>query len=77
MPQISIYVNDAQMNRISESAKREGKSISKWVVSKVLPEADNSDRNALLMELFGSVKDDTFREPGELSFSDDAGREVL
>jgi len=77
MPQISIYVNDFQFKTISESAKKEGKSISKWVVSKVVPENDIAARNDKLLKLFGSVNDDSFNEPGELKFTDDIEREEL
>ncbi|MEE3486896.1 MAG: hypothetical protein VZT48_02195 [Bulleidia sp.] len=74
MPQISIYVNDQQFSRITESAKKNGLSISRWVVQKIMPETESNFYSKEFLDLFGSVTDDSFTEPEELPFTDDVKR---
>ena len=77
MAQISLYVNDAQLKVIKRSARQAGTSISKWAVDRLVNNSGSAGYSAEFLELFGSIKDDTFIEPAELDIAVDAAREVL
>ncbi|MCR4671687.1 MAG: DUF6290 family protein [Lachnospiraceae bacterium] len=74
MPQISLYVTDAEYNRIREYARRIGKSVSKAVISTVMDNIEDS-YSPDFFELFGAVQDDTFTRPEQGNFEDDSLRE--
>lgn len=74
MPQISLYVTDAEYNRIREYADRIGKSVSKAVIGAVMENIEPS-YSSDFFDLFGSVQDDTFVRPEQGEFKDDSLRE--
>ncbi len=76
MPQISLYVTEPDLAKIEDAAARANTSISKWVLSKVLPHLEPVYPLGY-EDLFGSVEDKTFTRPPQGSFSDDAKREAL
>ncbi len=68
MPQISLYIDEKTLQRVKDAATRRNTSISRWVaelirtrVEPVYPEGYE--------ELFGSIQDEGFTEPTDLSFS--------
>lgn len=76
MPQISLYIDEKTLQRAKDAAARRNTSISRWVtelirsrVQPVYPEG--------FEELFGSIQDESFREPPDLSTSSDIPRESL
>jgi len=76
MPQISIYVNQQEFEFIENGAKQSGKSVSKWVVERIMSELSPTYSQEFI-SLFGSVKDESFKRPDQLSESHDAKREEL
>ncbi len=74
MPQISLYVTDAEYNRIRECARKIGKSVPKAVISTVMDNIEHS-YSSDFFDLFGAVQDDTFTRPEQGSFEDDSPRE--
>ena len=76
MPQISLYIDESTLRQVELAARKQKTSLSKWVVEQlkariepVYPEDYEG--------LFGSIKDESFKEPDELSFSGDLERETL
>lgn len=76
MPQISLYIDNDTIKKIERAAKLENKSISKWVASRIQLSLEKKWPNDWF-SLFGSIKDDSFHEPGELNSADDNIREKL
>ena len=73
MPQLSLYLDDATMDKLRNDASREGVSLSRHAAR--LIQADGSSRCPLgFFDLFGSVSDSTFVEPPELDWTLDAPR---
>ena len=76
MPQISLYIDEKTLEKVSESAKSENKSISNWVKSKI-QKSLNDEWSEEFKSLIGSIVDDTFVEPVKLDFTDDIVREKI
>lgn len=76
MPQISLYVDDETLKKVGRAAKLENKSISKWVSSRIKTSLNNSWPEDWF-SLFGSLKDESFKEPDELDIREDSKREKL
>lgn len=76
MPQLSIYIDEQTLKLIEIAAKIERLSISKYAVKK-LNESMNSKWPEHYEELYGSIKDDTFKVERIDSFKNDAPREEL
>lgn len=76
MPQISLYIDEKTLKKIEVIAGLENISLSKWVGSRIKESLDNN-YPPNYFELFGSVKDDTLKEPEELYNSSDSAREEL
>jgi len=67
MPQLNIYL-DAEASRLIESAaKRESMSLSRWAREKLVLAAGSPEWPEGYAELFGSIRDNTFCAPDELS----------
>ena len=60
MPQISLYVNKATLEKIEKIAKKEKISISKWVRDKIEKSFSNEYPPGYF-DLFGSIKDESFK----------------
>lgn len=71
MPRITIYVNDEQFSRITGTAKKNGLSVSRWVVQKLMSGTESDLYSREFRDLFGSVTDNSFKEPDDLPLSDD------
>lgn len=76
MPQISLYIDKATMQKVKKAAKAEDESISKWV-GKQLKKSLEEDYPVDFENLFGSIQDETFTEPQQLSTEADAPREKI
>lgn len=76
MPQISLYVDEETFKKVGRAAKLENKSISKWVSSRIKTSLNNSWPEDWF-SLFGSLNDETFKEPNELDINADSKREML
>jgi hypothetical protein len=76
MPQISLYIDEPTLKQVERAAKKQKTSLSKWVVEQLkarLEPVYPDDYETL----FGSIDDESFVEPDELSFSGDMKREPL
>jgi len=76
MPQLCLYVDEDTLGKIKSAARVEGKSISKWVVSKLKETVEKSWPDGYA-NLFGAITDDTFRIERNQRFEDDGPREPL
>ena len=76
MPQLSLYIDEKTLERISLAAKIENISISKFVVKK-LSESMNDTWPENYGDLFGSISDESFTTTDSLSFDNDTPREPL
>ncbi|UTC61863.1 hypothetical protein E4O05_10055 [Treponema sp. OMZ 787] len=76
MPQISLYVKESHFEKIEKAAKSANKSISSWVLEKILPQIEPSYSKEFI-DLFGSIDDKTFKRPEQLKWEEDSLREFL
>ncbi len=75
MPQISLYIDKETLAKVEKAAKTEHLSISKWV-GKRIKNAVNDEYPKGFFDLYGSIKDDSFKID-TLSFENDIQRESL
>jgi hypothetical protein len=76
MPQLSLYLDSETLGLVEEGARSRELSLSKYVAS-VLKEHVANDWPESIFGLFGSIDDDSFDAPAELSFADDLKRAEL
>jgi hypothetical protein len=76
VPQLSLYIDENTLRKISLAAKIENLSISKFVVKK-LNETMHDSWPENYGELFGSICDETFGINEQLHFEDETPRESL
>ena len=76
MPQISLYIDEPTLKKVENAAKRQNTSISKWVAEQIRARVEPV-YPVDFEKLFGSIDDESFIEPNELSFSTDMQRESL
>jgi hypothetical protein len=74
MPQISLYIDEATLKKVEISAKKEHLSLSKWV-AQLIRSRVTSEYPADFGDLFGSITDDTYTIPDDVSFAADIERE--
>jgi hypothetical protein len=74
MPQISLYIDEPTLKKIENAASRQHLSISKWVAEQIRNRIEPSYPSDF-ENLFGSVNDESFIRPEQLSFRDDSIRE--
>ncbi|GBR75168.1 antitoxin [Candidatus Termititenax aidoneus] len=65
MPQISLYIDSATLNKITRSARQDELSLSKWVGANLQRIVDETYPPGFF-DLFGSVKDSSMLEPPEI-----------
>lgn len=76
MPQISLYIDEQMLKKIESAAKTSHLSISRWVAEQLRSKVDSvypEDYG----QLFGSIKDETFKRHEDLSFRNDTDREQI
>lgn len=76
MPQISLYIDKSTLKKVETLAKKEKKSISKWVRLRIKKSMDKTWPDDFF-SLFGSVTDKKFVRPDELELKIDVPREKL
>jgi len=74
MPQISLYIDEPTLKKIENAASRQHLSISKWVAEQIRNRIEPSYPSDF-ENLFGSINDESFIRPEQLSFRDDSIRE--
>ncbi len=73
MPQVSLYIDKETLGKIEKLARKSKTSISKWVGNN-LKKIIEDDYPEDFFTLFGSIQDETFTRPNELSFEKDTKR---
>ena len=76
MPQISLYIDEPTLRKIESAASRQHVSISKWVAEQIRSRVDPV-YPPNFESLFGSISDDTFVRPEQITFESDSRREGL
>ena len=76
MPQISLYIDQELLELVENAAKHEHLSISRWVGTQ-LRKTLRPTYTEHFEDLFGSVKDRSFKRPEEALANLDALRETL
>jgi hypothetical protein len=76
MPQISLYIDQQTLKKIESAAERQHISISRWVADQIRAKIEPIYPKGY-EDLFGSITDESFIEPGEVAFSSDTQRESL
>ncbi len=76
MPQLSLYLDEATLKKVEKAAKINKVSVSKWVRNNVIRSLQNEWPEGFF-ELFGSIRDDSFRSPEELTSIATVPREKL
>jgi len=76
MPQISLYIDEKTLKKVENAAKRQKTSISKWVAEQIRSRVEPA-YPVNFEALFGSITDDTFMKPEDISFSSDLAREEM
>lgn len=78
MPQLSLYLDEAAMEKLRTDASLAGKTLSKYVKS-ILDDRDSLDGKwpQGFFDLYGALDDDSFRRPSELSWELDTPRSAL
>lgn len=66
LPKISVYIDEKTLQKVEIAAQRQGVSISRWVIEQIKAKVD-SVYPANFADLFGSIRDETFREPLEIN----------
>ncbi len=74
MPQISLYIDKETLEKIEKAADAEKTSISKWV-GKQLKKSLQTEYPEDFKNLFGAIRDESFRVPEREPFDADAKRE--
>lgn len=74
MPQISLYIDKATLEKIEKAANAEKTSISKWV-GKQLKKSFLTDYPDDYKNLFGAIRDESFSAPERKPFDTDTKRE--
>jgi hypothetical protein len=76
MPQISLYIDEPTLKKVENAALKQHVSISKWVAEQIRTRVEPI-YPANFENLFGSISDDTFIRPDDISFKMDNKREVI
>lgn len=74
MPQISLYIDEATLQKVIKAAHQQHISVSKWVAQQIKSRVDPM-YPADFKNLYGSIQDTTFVYPEQPEFSEDTSRE--
>ncbi len=73
MPQLSLYINDASMERLRRSAHEQGVSLSRCAAEAINARCSTGWPEGYF-ELYGALADGSFVAPAELDYALDAPR---
>ena len=76
MAQLTIYLEEKILKKITLAAKLENNSISSWVKNKLAEVMENKWPHNYF-DLFGSLADDDLKRPKSLDFKQDSSREEM
>lgn len=70
MPQLSLYLNEEEMESVRAGAARQGTTLSRYVAGVLRNEKDPSAWPPAFFALYGSLAaDDSFEEPDDMPFT--------
>ena len=73
MPQLSLYINDASMERLRRSALEQGMSLSRCAAEAIDARCSTGWSEGYF-ELYGALADNSFVAPAELDYALDTPR---
>ena len=76
MAQLTVYLDDNTLKKIGLAAKREHKSVSRWVKKRLVAVFEHSWPERYF-DIFGSLANEKLERPGPLDFSNDVKRTNL
>jgi len=76
MAQISIYIDDSTLKKIEIAAKKDQDSISQWVKKRLVSSLKTAWPKDYF-DLWGALKDDSFKRLSQGESSKDRQRQVL
>ena len=76
MAQISIYIDEPTLQQIEKAAEKEHESISTWVKKRLISSLKTAWPKGYF-DLFGAVRDDSLKRPGQPSITKDRRRKTL
>jgi len=76
MPQLTIYLDDSSLQRVKSAARRERRSVSRWVKEKLIRQFDQVWPDGYF-DLLGSLADEVLERPTQPTFAADCKRERL
>jgi hypothetical protein len=76
MPQLSLYLNTRNYERLRRVAAREHVSVSRWVADSLARTLDSRWPDGF-ERLFGSIQDESFQAPARQGLAADSRRETL
>jgi len=76
MPQISLYIDETTLKKVENAALKQHVSISKWVAEQIRTRVEPI-YPVNFENLFGSISDESFMRPEDISFKMDNKREVI
>jgi hypothetical protein len=74
MAQLTIYLDTESHRLVEEAATREGSSLSRWARVRLVAAAQPKGWPDRFFNLFGAISDESFEEPEDLVWKDDAAR---
>ena len=77
MPQLTIYLDKESQCLIETAAAKADASLSSWARVRLVEAAAPKGWPIGFSQLFGSVTDESFKEPTELGWDDDNERRPL
>ena len=76
MAQLTIYLDERTLKKISAAARRSRESVSRWVKSRLAREIETGWPPGYF-DLFGCLADTDFKRPSQGDFSTDVRRKPL
>jgi hypothetical protein len=76
MPQMSLYIDEPTLKKVRQVARRSHTSVSRWVRSRIQSAIEPSWPEGFF-QLCGSIADETFARPKQLSSTDESPRTRL
>ena len=74
MPQLSLYLNDAEMQDLRTSAANDGVSLSRYARRVLRNDANRNSWSSSFLSTFGASGDESFKAPNEIPWELDAKR---
>lgn len=76
MSQLTLYLDEKSLKLIEKCARKDHKSLSGWAKERLLNSINNKWPDEFF-SLYGSIKDDSFKRPEQISYDHDSKREAL